>query len=443
MKTRFKHLLHKSLWLPTLIVLGLWPGLAPGQGFSGGHTNIAFYSFDDDNLFANDFSGQGNGIVGYGWFGSPPYLTNDAVSGPYAVGFTGSGWLSPPADLATALEGSFTVSLWLRTTNVPGTDTETADQGVGIVGANVDLAIPMAQTGHKLGFLTGGNPPDTLNSATAINSGNYTHLVVTRDQNSGQKMIYINGNLDASDVGTAGQLTSASRLAITLGAIPGSASDFIGEMDQVEFYSGVLSASEVAFLFNHPSVAVPDVAASGPPIIALGAAANAAQLPWTTYGSALWFGESSNSFDGVAAAQSGVVVGNQTSVLQTIVTGPERWSSSGKPSAPCADFDCQFGIDGNDAGDIGPGTGWTQATFAVPPGRHVLTCTALANGDTGGGKRLIWTKWRSRLTRVRRIKRAATRWWHTTRLTTAPTWGRTLRAMALTWITTEIPAAGG
>jgi hypothetical protein len=378
MKTRLS-LLAKTLFLPALMFLVSFS--ASGQSFSGGHTNIAFYGFDDDNLFTTDLSGYNNGIQGYGWQVNPPYITNDAAYGPYGVGFPGDCQITLSTNLAGALEGSFTVSVWIRTTNAPGTNTETADQGPGIVEANNDLAIPMAQTGANLGFLTGGNPPDTLNSVTAINTGNYTHLVVTRDQFSGQKSIYINGNLDATDVGVAGQLTSAARLEIQLGANYNGLY-YLGDMDEIQFYTGVLSSNEVAYLYNNPGAAVTNVAASGPPPISLGQAVSAPQLPWTTYGNSFWFGETSNTFDGIVAAQSGTVTNDQASVLQTYVTGPGTLSFEWQTSPNGADFDFEFDVDGNYATDIGPDSGWGEEVFTIPSGRFLLTWTAYANGDT-------------------------------------------------------------
>lgn len=359
------------------------PILCSGQGVNTGHTNIAFYTFEDNNLFAADFSGNNNSIASYAWYSLPPYLTNDSAYGTNAVGFTGSGWLVAPGPVADSLEGSFSVSVWLRTTNVFGANTETGDVGAGIIGGESDMAIPMAETGSVLGFLTEGNPADTLHSVTPINSGSYTHVVVTRDQATGQKNIYINGNLDASDVGVAGQLSSASRVLLNIGEGV-SGPGYVGDSDQIGFYTGVLSQSDVTFLYNHPGLAVPDTTNSAPTPIALGDAVNSPQLPWTTYGDSLWFGEASNSFDGVSAAQSGPVINNQTSTIQTFVTSGAggaltfQWQTS--PNGQNLDF--EFAIDGSDTADIGPGTSWTQFTINVPAGRHMLTWTVQANGDT-------------------------------------------------------------
>jgi hypothetical protein len=369
----------KSIAFATLLLFGMSPFAARGQA-SGGHTNIAFYSFDDGSLYATDFSGEGNNGEGYGWFNTPVYITNDAAAGPDALGCPGDSWITLPTNLISALDASFTVSAWVKTTNASGSNTETADQGLGIVAANSDLVIPLAQTGSNIAFLTGGNPADTLNSTAPINSGNYTHVVVTRDQQTGIKKIYINGALNVSDTGTAGQLSSASRLGLEL-ASSFTGGSFLGELDQVQIYAGVLSAGEVSYLYANPGLAVTNVAASGPTPLTLGNAVNAPQLPWTSYGNALWFGETTNTFDGVAAARSGSINENQVSVLQTFITGPGTLTFEWKTSPNGNNFDCQFAIDGNDTADIVTPTGWTAESFLIGKGRHMLTWSAQASGD--------------------------------------------------------------
>ena len=236
-------------------------GTMPMTG-STGHTNVAYYSFEDGSLFSQDFSGHGNNIGGYGWFATPPYLTNDAIAGSYAVGYTGSGWQSPPTNLVSVLAGNFSVSLWLRTSDTPGNDSDTADTGAGILAANSDQVIPMAQTGSKLAFLTGGNSSDTLHSTSAINNGSYTHVVVTRNQTTGEKKIYVNGVLDASDFGDSGILTAFGDPSLYLGMNSTFAAGFVGDVDEVQIYSGVLSADEVTQLYNNPGTTIPDATAS-------------------------------------------------------------------------------------------------------------------------------------------------------------------------------------
>ena len=238
-------------------------GAMPTSGTTG-HTNVVYYSFEDDDLFSQDFSGHGNGITGYSWFSVPPSITGDAVSGSYAVQYSGSGWQNVPTNLVDVLASSFSVSLWLKTSDTPGDDSDSANFGAGIFAANADQVIPMAQTGSKLAFLTGGGVPDTLHSSTSINDGSYVHVVVTRNQATGEKKIYVNGTLDASDYGATGILSTSSDPNLYLGMNADLYAGFNGVVDEVQLYSGVLSTNEVMQLYNNPGTTIPDATASNP-----------------------------------------------------------------------------------------------------------------------------------------------------------------------------------
>ena len=225
----------------------------------GGHTNVAYYSFEDNNLFAHDFSGNGNNIISYGDYSQSPYITNDAAAGSHAFGAAGDGWLYPPTNLLTTLAGSFSVSLWIKTTEVRGNDNDSIYVAAGIVSAmngGANTVVPMGLTGRKLAFYTGGSAQDTLYSQNNISTGQYVHVVVTRDQQTGEKRIYINGALDTSDFASTDSLSDSSEL--TIGYNNGQPIN--GELDDIEFYSGVLSSNEVLQLFHNPGTTVPDVA---------------------------------------------------------------------------------------------------------------------------------------------------------------------------------------
>jgi hypothetical protein len=225
-----------------------------------GHTCLGYYTFEDNNLFVHDFSGNDNNMS-YAWFGAPPTIvTNDAAAGTYAGGFGGSGWFTPPDSLRSLFAGSFSVSLWLKTTNVHGFNTDGQYSAAGIVsdlsGDQNNAAMPMGQTGSKLAFYTGGSSQNLLRSQANINAGQYVHVVTTRDQQTGEKRIYINGGLDSSVHAATDLLTGSVPGALTIGYNNGNV--FAGKMDEIQFYSGVLSSNEVAFLHSHPGTNVAD-----------------------------------------------------------------------------------------------------------------------------------------------------------------------------------------
>jgi hypothetical protein len=357
-------------------------GGSPGSGGgSGGHTNVVHYSFEDHNLFAHDYSGQNNNVISYGYFNgitNQPYFTNDVIAGSYAMGYDGAGYQLPPTNLVATLSGSFSASLWVRTTQIHGNNSDPAGSGAGLLSANYDQVIPMALTGSKLAFLTGGGTQDTLHSATSINTGTYVHLVVTRNQTTGQKNIYINGTLDASDTGATGLLTSASAANLYLGMNSTYSAGLLGDVDEVQIYSGVLSSNEVLQLYHNPATTIPNRTD-------LEAALDTTGLTWTSSGNANWFLESTNSHDGISAAQSGRVTNGQVSILQTTVTGPGTltfwWSTQSALNESF--FDLEFDIDGSYHDNIYNNQPWIQKpTIMIPPGSHTLSWSAFGGGHT-------------------------------------------------------------
>lgn len=373
------------------------------------HTLVAYYPFDStsDNALdgGTDASGNGYDMSFGGSFGAQggANLTTNSEAGIGAMQFHDGdgnsagylGWSDPtPPALLDALAGSFTVSCWIKTTQNIGWDTAPAYYGAGIVSADVNGqandTLPMALTGGTIGFNTGGSEDDTLNSLNDINDGNYHHVVVTRNQQTGRKIIYVDGVVNTYGSGTTNFLSDPQTL--TIGAI-GDAGDpfpedvgyyngFDGEVDDLQIYSGVLSSNEVASLYYNPGTVIANGGGS------FGSALGTSGLDWSTSGDSSWFVESSYTHNGEpSAAQSGPVEDYQTSTLSVTVTGPGTLTFAWASQAS-GDFDYEFDIDGNYADDIAGTWDWYQENdpntgqpYVIPPGQHTLTWTANAYDD--------------------------------------------------------------
>src|SRR5262249_34974504 len=96
---------------------------------------------------------------------------------------------------------------------------------------------------------------DTLHSVSAINTGSWVHAAVTRDATTGLKQIYINGAIEASS--TASTASLGADPFIVIGANPLDFRYFAGSLDDIRFYNSVLSASEIAGLYQLPSNPTP------------------------------------------------------------------------------------------------------------------------------------------------------------------------------------------
>jgi hypothetical protein len=393
-------------------------GVGPGPVYDG-HALVAHYAFDDNTIYTADVSGSGNNITGSTGNGgaSTIYITNDAAAGPYAAYFYApqnpdytysASWLLPATNLLATFAGSFTASLWLKTSDVFSGDTYPAGDGEGILTEDYtlnfiannnaysapDQVVPMALTGHKLAFLTGdiyGGNDDTLHSQANIDTGNYVHLVVTRDQVTGAKKIYVNGLLDNSDIGSSATLNTPQQLKIgALQIVPVGGTVFSpdhginGDLDDIQIYNGVLSSNEVAYLYSHPGTAVADVAGTLEDPLAV--SLNAPQLVWTTNGNAGWFPETATNNDGYSAAQSGAIGAGQSSILQTIVTNGVSGcalSFTWQTVAVDTNFTLSFYVDGQLRGQLFNSTVWTGfGLYRIGPGTHTLQWVAAV--DNGG-----------------------------------------------------------
>src|ERR1039457_3589267 len=171
---------------------------------SAGITLVAHYTFDNSGNLGQDSSGHGYDLDFNG--GNSVTSSSTAKAGSGAANFDGGSFFSytsTPGAVLSALAGDFSLSFWLKTTQNDGNENGQAWAGAGIVAADVpgvayDL-VPAALDGGQIGFNTGGTyGDDTVNSTADINNGTYHHVVITRDQPTGVKQIYIDGVLNNS-----------------------------------------------------------------------------------------------------------------------------------------------------------------------------------------------------------------------------------------------------
>ena len=367
----------------------------PGSNATNGL--VAHYDFDEGTVLAADVSTNANDMLFAGACqgGPGPAVTNDAESGPGALTFNGSTFLAPEGRLVTDFAGSFSLSAWLQTTQSLGNGGDAATEGAGVVTAEVagqtfDL-VPLALTGGRVAFGTDGLSADTLTSKTAVNDGSYHHVVVTRNQGTGEKRIYIDGVFNTNVFADTSLLSNPQILVFGALADAGNSNPtspsytgyngYVGQLDNVQIYSRVISSNEVAFLFNNPGSTIQVSTTNG-----LGTALGATNLVWSSAGDADWFAESTNTYStNAAAAQSGSLQDNQSSLLQASVTGPGTISFYWETTANSADdFELEFDIDGIYQDNIGGQTSWTQDTFPViGAGAHTLVWNANTLANSG------------------------------------------------------------
>ena len=110
---------------------------------------------------------------------------------------------------------------------------------------------------------------------------------------------------------------------------------------------------------------------------------------WTTGGNTNWYRQSTNTADGVDAAQSGRISTNQQTWIETTVTGPAVLRFQWRVSSRTNSHVLRFQINGTNQASISGLTPWLQRTQAIAAGTHTLrwvftnSTTAPQNANAG------------------------------------------------------------
>jgi hypothetical protein len=122
----------------------------------------------------------------------------------------------------------------------------------------------------------------------------------------------------------------------------------------------------------------------------LSAAVDQPSLALSTSGDASWFLQTSTTFDGMDAVQSGNVGDEESSLLSATVTGPEvisfRWKVS---SEDTYDF-LEFLVDGNVVRSISGEVDWEQTSVSLGPGDHTISWRYIKDDAVSDGSDAGW-----------------------------------------------------
>ncbi|MBU0509182.1 family 16 glycosylhydrolase, partial [bacterium] len=217
------------------------PGtLTPTQGL------VAYYPFNGN---ANDESGNNNhgrvcgALSVQDRFGSPSQAyefgaSNDTIPLPASINIT----------------GSMSISFWVSTTMVDTGNWPFASFLVDrdICGYSRDWSVGLGH-GGKIQFNTGmSNRDSVLTSAQDINTNSWNHVTVVRDATNGIKRIYINGVHDAAAPFDNQSFANNSRQIFLAASVCNTSTHhfFRGRMDDVRFYTRVISDAEIQQLYH-------------------------------------------------------------------------------------------------------------------------------------------------------------------------------------------------
>jgi hypothetical protein len=201
--------------------------------------------------------------------------------GPGALQFSGNQTADLDANIPTYLGNAGSISFWIKTTQTGGTNPQTSPAVTGIFSTTDAGSIAWGWIDDRGRIAIGVNGTNGIvRSTTPINTGTWQHVILTRDQASGQMKVYVNGALQSTITGPTGVKTTLFR---EFGALKtgGTTYNYLnGSLDELRVYDHVLTDAEAAAAFD-PAGGAP----VAPTALTLGAVgAQGAELTWSASG---------------------------------------------------------------------------------------------------------------------------------------------------------------
>lgn len=219
-------------------------------------TNIKFNldasnasSYSGSGTTWNDLSGQGNNFTRSA---TAPTFINSAPKN-FQLTYSSSGGTFFSGSNSWLGGQDFTVSAWIKTTNVGSGDNHwtqmhimSAESG----GLANDWGFGVNGSG-KLSFGTGGASDLTYASTSSVNTGNWVLVTATRTYSTGVVKIYVNGSVEATSASTGNaNRTLTSNATLKIGAGDDGGSTFGGNIGAVYGYNAVLTDAQVLQNYN-------------------------------------------------------------------------------------------------------------------------------------------------------------------------------------------------
>ncbi len=277
------------------------------------------------------------------------------------------------------LRGGVSPEVW-RTTfeaSTNGMDWFAVGDGVRVVGGWQlgSVALPGQPTIRSRGFVTGGQyDGSTWFAESYFGAVSILAPPSSRTNEAGNTTTFTVSAVGSEPIAyqwrsSCGVLPDATNSALTLPGLTTNQSGCTYWVEVTNIYGAMTSG--VAILTIAPSLAD---------------AVNAPQLILTNGGALPWILETTNTHDGIVAAQSGAITHSQESWMETKVTGPAQlsfwWSVSSE-----ANYDfLEFYTNGVRANRISGTVAWIQQNFDLGAGLQVLRWRYVKDGSASVGQ---------------------------------------------------------
>ncbi|MFH2133595.1 MAG: LamG domain-containing protein [Pseudomonadota bacterium] len=154
--------------------------------------------------------------------------------------------------LFNQLNGTFTLSVWLNTTQL-GNNVDWQAPGITGVeqnGGQDDIFLGWLDAVGRIGFNVKNDT--SFKSSTVVSDGNWHHVAFTRDMTSGVTEIYVDGVLEGTRTQPTGLVGNSFD---GIGRVTNTSTPpplyFAGKLDEYKVFASVLSASAIATGYNN------------------------------------------------------------------------------------------------------------------------------------------------------------------------------------------------
>jgi hypothetical protein len=206
---------------------------------------MAWYAFEN-NLedSANDFDGT-------------PVKPDPNLPMTYAAGIQGQclslNGTNEAVEIPRTIQNGMTISMWIKTTSTAGVGNGWFD-GIGLVDGEIadynhnDFGTALRDSVFSFGVGDASGASLTVQSTQIVNDGQWHYCVATRDAQTGQIRVYVDGSLQAS--GTAPLGTKDEPQVLRIGSLQTNLHFFNGQIDEVKLYNYPLSEYDIAAAYN-------------------------------------------------------------------------------------------------------------------------------------------------------------------------------------------------
>jgi hypothetical protein len=167
------------------------------------------------------------------------------VSGPTGAGIEFDVVNRSGVEVPRTFQDNFSLECWFETSS--GTGFRDWWNGAPLIQADVggsvqDFGLSMTVDGRVMFGANTGAP--VVTSGAGYNDGGWHHVVLTRNGTTGAVILYLDGVQVATGTGVTGSLNAPSQVGV--GYSPNEFYTFEGSMDEVAFYTTILTPAQVA-----------------------------------------------------------------------------------------------------------------------------------------------------------------------------------------------------